>query len=203
MRARSVPLLHATASAIAVSLCALGCTTEVGEGSGAAGGNMSPACSVTDVTGSIPGVSISIQSDHCIYKVGESAEFSYLVKTEETVPTIEIMAGMGCGSCTKPTADPLTFVSYVIGGTSTSGDPQTYCRCDVGCCPPEEAAMIKPQATTSAGMIQWSGRNWHGPSDTNNPEGDFFLPGMYEVTVTFNGRAQGSVTAKLPIEVTP
>ena len=58
-------------------------------------------------------------------------------------------------------------------------------------------------AATESGTINWSGRNWSGPSDTNNPEGAPFAPGSYGVNVTFDGRGQGSVTATLPIEIVP
>lgn len=113
------------------------------------------------------------------------------------------MAGSGCGSCTKPSEDPLSFASYQIGGPAPGGEQQVYCECDVGCCLPDEAATIMLPATTASANVQWSGRNWSGPSDTGNQEGDFFLPGKYGVVVTFNGRAQGSVTATLPIEIIP
>jgi hypothetical protein len=203
---------------IAVSACLVGCTTEVGGGSGGSGGGGAgggggtggagdggsfPACSVLDVTGTIPGVKISIQSSRCVYHVGEAAEFTYEVTTDGTVPAIDIEASSGCGSCTKPSEDPLSFVSYQIGGAAQGGEPQSYCLCDVGCCQPDQAATVQPKATTVSGTIEWSGRNWFGPSDTNNPEGDFFLPGSYGVDVTFNGRAQGTVKATLPIEIIP
>lgn len=181
-------VLLATATA---SACLVGCTTEAD----------GVPCSVTGVTGTIPGVSLSIQSDRCVYHVGEAAVFTYQVTTDASVPTIEIMASMSCGDCSPPSTDPLSFVSFGIGGTSASGQSQNYCLCDVGCCPPDQAGMIKPSATTASGTIKWSGRNWSGPSDTGNAEGDFFLPGSYGVNVTFNGRAQGSVTATLPFEV--
>jgi hypothetical protein len=200
---------------IAVSACLVGCTTEGGGGSGGGGagggggtggagdGGTFPACSVLDVTGTIPGVSISIQSSRCVYHVGEQAEFTYEVTTDGTVPAIDIAAGSGCGSCSKPSEDPLSFVSYQIGGAAPGGEPQSYCLCDVGCCLPDEAATVQPKATTVSATIEWSGRNWSGPSDTNNPQGDFFLPGSYGVNVTFNGREQGSVKATLPIEIIP
>jgi hypothetical protein len=160
-------------------------------------------CSTASGPGTIPGVSISISSSRCVYHVGEAAEFTYAITTDANVPPIEIMAGSGCGSCTKPSEDPLSFVDYQIGGPAPGGEQQVYCVCDVGCCLPDEAATIMLPATTASANVQWSGRNWSGPSDTGNPEGDFFLPGKYGVVVTFNGRAQGSVTATLPIEIIP
>lgn len=160
-------------------------------------------CSVLDVQGTIPGVSLSITSKKCVYHVGEAAEFTYEVKTDGSVPPIETAADTGCGACSKPSEDPLSFVRYSIGGASPDGAQQRYCLCDVGCCAPADAATTQLPATTASAAIQWSGRNWSGPSDTGNPQGDFFLPGKYGVEVTFSGSAQGSVTATLPIEIVP
>jgi hypothetical protein len=42
---------------------------------------------------------------------------------------------------------------------------------------------------------------WFGPSDTGNQEEGFFLPGRYNVFVTFKGFDEGNVQATLPIEI--
>ncbi|MGK3988519.1 hypothetical protein WME99_36080 [Sorangium sp. So ce136] len=175
-----------------------------GEGSG--GGCGFPPdepCEVRDVEGTIPGVKITIESSRCVYHEGESAEFVYTVTTDSSVPPIDIAASTGCGRCVEPTSDPLSFVSYKISGSSFQGEPQSYCLCDVGCCPPDESATVQVDATTVTRSILWSGRQWNGPSDTSNPEGDFFAAGSYEVEVTFDGKEQGVVTAKLGIEIYP
>ncbi|WP_437505950.1 hypothetical protein [Sorangium sp. So ce1099] len=160
-------------------------------------------CAVRDVEGTIPGVKITIESSRCAYREGEAAEFVYTVTTDSSVPPIDIAASTGCGRCVEPTSDPLSFVSYKISGSSFQGEPQSYCLCDVGCCPPDESATVQVDATTATQTIHWSGRQWNGPSDTSNPEGDFFAPGSYEVEVTFDGKEQGVVTAKLGIEIYP
>ncbi|WP_437755471.1 hypothetical protein [Sorangium sp. So ce1389] len=177
-----------------------------GEGSGG-GCGLPPEqpCEVRDVEGTIPGVKITIESSRCFYHQGEAAEFVYTVTTDSSVPPIDIAASTGCGRCVEPTSDPLSFVSYKISGLSWGAEPQPqlYCLCDVGCCPPDESATVQVDATTATQTIRWSGRQWNGPSDTSNPEGDFFALGSYEVEVTFDGKEQGVVTAKLPIEIYP
>ncbi|MGK3976152.1 hypothetical protein WMF38_31155 [Sorangium sp. So ce118] len=177
-----------------------------GEGSGG-GCGLPPdqPCEVRDVEGTIPGVKITIESSRCAYREGEPAEFVYTVTTDASVPPIDIAASTGCGRCVEPSADPLSFVSYKISGLTWAADPQPqlYCLCDVGCCPPDESATVQVDATTATQTIHWSGRQWNGPSDTSNPEGDFFAPGSYEVEVTFDGKEQGVVTAKLGIEIYP
>ncbi|WP_437334717.1 hypothetical protein [Sorangium sp. So ce394] len=208
-------MLRALAVAVLSGVCLTGCGGGGNGGGGGAGGAGSGGtdaggggappgaepCAVRDVEGTIPGVKISISSSRCIYRVGEPAEFTYEVTTDSSVPPIAIAASDGCGRCVEPSADPLSFVAYRISGESEAGDPQSYCLCDVGCCAPDEAATVQVDATTATQTFRWSGRQWNGPSDTNNPEDDFFPPGTYDVEVTFDGEEQGSVTAKLPIEI--
>ncbi|KYF52288.1 hypothetical protein BE08_21980 [Sorangium cellulosum] len=146
---------------------------------------------------------ISIASSRCVYRVGEEAEFIYEIVTDSSVPPIEVAESTGCGRCVEPSSDPLSFVSYAIGGLSSAGEQQRYCLCDVGCCAPDEAQTVEVEATTVMQTFRWSGRQWSGPSDTSNPEGDFFAPGHYAVEVTFDGQAQGVVTATLGIEIVP
>ncbi|WP_441290109.1 hypothetical protein ACSRUE_05600 [Sorangium sp. KYC3313] len=177
-----------------------------GDGSGGGCIDLSDwPCEVRDVEGTIPGVKISIESSRCAYHQGEPAEFIFTVTTDSSVPPIDIAASTGCGRCVEPTSDPLSFVSYKISGLSWGADPQPqlYCLCDVGCCAPDEAVTVQVDATTVTQTIRWSGRQWTGPSDTSNPEGAFFRAGSYDVEVTFDGQEQGSVTAKLPIEIYP
>ncbi|WP_438040578.1 hypothetical protein [Sorangium sp. So ce128] len=176
-----------------------------GEGSGGGCGLSDWPCAVRDVEGTIPGVKISIESSRCSYHERQPAEFILTVTTDSSVPPIDIAASTGCGRCVEPTSDPLSFVSYKISGLSWGADPQPqlYCLCDVGCCAPDEAVTVQVDATTVTQTIRWSGRQWTGPSDTSNPEGAFFRAGSYDVEVTFDGQEQGSVTAKLPIEIYP
>ncbi|WP_437689053.1 hypothetical protein [Sorangium sp. So ce176] len=172
-------------------------------GGGSGGSPFDERCAVRDIEGTIPGVKISIASSRCVYHVGEAAEFLYKVVTDSSVPPISIAESTGCGRCVEPSSDPLSFVSYKITGTSSAGQPQQYCLCDVGCCAPDEAETVQVDATTATQTIRWSGRQWNGPSDTSNPEGEPFAPGNYLVEVTFDGQAQGIVTATLGIEIIP
>jgi hypothetical protein len=160
-------------------------------------------CSVEGVTGSVPGVTLAIRSADCVYQAGQDARFVYEITTDATVPAIDVPASIGCGSCQPATTDPRSWVGWVIQGASSDGADQTFCLCDVGCCAPEAARTIKPATGTVSDVIDWSGRNWHGPSDTGMPQGAVFPPGIYQVKVTFAGRERGSVVAELPIEIIP
>lgn len=157
-------------------------------------------CGVEGITGTLPGVTLAIHSASCVYKRGKPATFTVDVTTSG-VPPITIPSSAGCGDCQGYSTDPLTFTSYNIYGKAPDGDEQRYCLCDVGCCPPDIEHQVQVEATTKTFTIDWSGREWGGPSDTGNEMGDFFLPGRYSVYVTFRGFDAGNVQAVLPIEI--
>jgi hypothetical protein len=159
-------------------------------------------CSVDNVTGTLPGVSITISSERCVYRRGERATFSYRVAADANVPAIEVPETSSC-SCAYRTPALETWVAYSIGGMSAAGERQIYCLCDTGCCAPRGATTVQPSVGMLDRKIEWSGRTWNGPSDTGNPEGDFFRPGRYSVSVNFTGYGQGNVLAELPIEIIP
>lgn len=175
-----------------------------GDGGGDGSVTIAPGtpCSVEGVTGTMPGVSITIRSAKCRYSVGEPAELTYEVTTDASLPPLEIAASQGCGSCRTYTDDPLAFTGYDIDGVAGDGSQQHYCVCDTGCCAPDRASTIKLTPAKRTATITWSGRNWYGPSDTGNQEGAFFPPGHYSVRVTFASATKG-VQAVLPIEIVP
>jgi hypothetical protein len=157
-------------------------------------GTTQTPCAVTEVTGTIPGVSITIESDSCLYRRGEA--------TTASVPTIAVPDSMSC-DCSHPNATIASWVSWDIAGTSAVGEPQQYCLCDTGCCAPGDPGTITPDVGTVSDTIVWPGRVWSGPSDTGNVPGDFFAVGSYAVSVRFFGFDEGSVEASLPIMIVP
>ena len=192
-----------------VGVLATGCSQTVGAVGDAASDNVPPytqtlpngPCSIEGVTGTIAGVTLAIRSTSCVYKRGTPATFTVEVTTTASVPPIMIQASAGCGDCHGYSTDPLTFTSYYISGTSPGGTAERYCECDVGCCAPDTAHQVQVDATTKTFTIDWSGREWSGPSDTGNAMGDYFLPGRYSVYASFAGFDAGSVQAVLPIEI--
>jgi hypothetical protein len=77
-----------------------------------------------------------------------------------------------------------------------SGGDQLYCLLDSGLgFPPKEVAKPLKKGTYKHAFA-WEGRNWMGPSDTNNPMGKPFPAGTYEVSVTIHGKL---VTEKGPV----
>ncbi len=89
-----------------------------------------------------------------------------------------------------------------------TGNGQRYAwdDCGLGFFPETEAKPI-PQGRYAYTM-QWDGRNWAGPSDTNNPKGPPFPPGEYMLTVSTWGVVEESdgaryfrIEGKVPVEI--
>ena len=195
-------------------LLLVGCSRTVGDASDAAPDdtNVPPyeqtlpdgPCALENITGTVPGVTLTVRSSSCVFKRGTPATFTYEVTTTGATPAITVPdSGGGCGTCRGYTTDPITFTGWVIYGDSAGGVNQQYCICDVGCCAPTQATTVQVVATTSTKTLEWSGRTWSGPSDTGNEMGDFFLPGRYTVHINFAGFTEGNVEAALPIEIIP
>jgi hypothetical protein len=159
-------------------------------------------CSTGDVTGTLPGVTISIVAPSCVYHRGQAATFEYEVIVDASAPAIDVPETGSC-DCSSYSVQLASWTHWEIGGTSAGGENQRYCLCDTGCCAPQAAKTVTPEVGTSVREIEWSGRVWDGPSDTGNPQGDPFAVGMYAVSVDLYAFDRGRVTATLPIEVIP
>jgi hypothetical protein len=117
-------------------------------------------------------------------------------------------------------------VANLVLDPDIRGGSQLYCLCDQGLpaplCPLDDGGVVFTQdagqfggcpavtvpAGTYHGVFTWDGRNWMGPSDTDNPEGSPFPPGDYAFEVSTEPGSIGdagalSATAKLPIRVVP
>ena len=157
----------------------------------------------------LPGVQLAFPDQPCSYTAAEVAAGIEIVYDEVVTAALTgVNPDVGyVGGCLRPD-DAGLIVSYRISGAG-----QTYCLCDTGLCAPQT-----PVTTTVVGthtrQIPWDGRNWTGPSDTNNQEGAAFPPGTYTITLTANGTRQASdagidaggtfsVTASRSITITP
>jgi hypothetical protein len=152
--------------------------------------------------GTLPGVTLTLRSAKCTYRVDELITFHIDMVVDDTVPTIDVPTSKFY-QCIQHTADPTTFLTFVIDGKSAAGNAQRFCYCDLGLCPDEPAASIKPSAVTTTIDQPWSGHNYGGPSDTDEPLGPGFEPGHYVVHTVFDGYRQGKVQVDLPIEIVP
>lgn len=71
---------------------------------------------------------------------------------------------------------------------SIVGGGQIYNPTDYGLAPPPKEIVRALKKGTFTHTFTWDGRNWRGPSDTNNPKGPPFPAGTYDVTVSLQGK---------------
>ena len=154
------------------------------------------ACGVTDVTGSLPGVSISIRADGCTFAIGQGGAFSFTITVAEPAPSLTFPAEPGpCGSCGTPTGNPLSSAFVGFG----EGDHRYNAAIGGDCCAPHTS----PRTVTLEPGIVSSSFFWPGhEGNTAHPLGDAFPPGDYAFQVAVYDSGGGrSVVATLPIHV--
>jgi len=153
-------------------------------------------CSIDIEDPQLPGVRLRVEGDSCRVRTGTEHEFRYRLEIDAPIAYTAPYSGGGCGRCGGYGSDPRALVDSSIG----AGDVW-YCMCDVGCCPPTATSAQMLEAGVFTEAIVWPGREWNGPSDTDEPLGPPFPAGDYDVSVTFAVPGVGSMTARLPIEV--
>jgi len=142
-----------------------------------------PLCVVTGLS-DLPGVNILFPEQDCVFTLAEAAaglEFSYEVVIDAPLADVTPFHS-DAGGCDSP--GPSGLITF----PTVSGGDENYCLCDQGLCPGTvETIALAPG--TFPDTFAWTGVNWGGPSDTNNPKGPPFPPGNYLVTII----AQGTV----------
>ena len=134
----------------------------------------------------LSGVQLVFPDQPCVYTAAEVAAGIQIAYDEViTAAVANLRSTSNSGNCARPD-DAGLIVGYQISGAG-----QSYCLCDTGLCAPE-IFVNTTVVGTHARKIPWDGRNWYGPSDTNNPEGPAFPPGTYTITLTASGTRQSS-----------
>jgi hypothetical protein len=156
----------------------------------------------------LPGVQLAFPDQPCAYTKAEVAAGIEIAYDEViTAAVANLRPTSNSGNCGRPD-DAGLIVSYRISGAG-----QSYCLCDTGLCAPQ-TSVTTTTVGTHARQIPWDGRNWYGPSDTNNQEGAAFPPGTYTITLAASGAYDNadagvhdggtfSVTASRSITITP
>ena len=141
----------------------------------------------------VPGVTVSLDTETCSILVGSGATFDY---TTKVTTALSFMYGPHSG-CTPTFDDPKSFIATEVIGAGS----QVYCpSCDPGTCSEEDPGeMITIPAGTYTGSLDWPGVEWNGPGDGNAPLGSAFPAGPATVHVVFDIPGQGSIDAQLPI----
>ena len=162
---------------------------------------------IVGLTSNLRGVALTFDDAPCTYSQAEIAagiEVPYHEEIALALGGLHPVDDDG-GPCQQPDVAGL-IVSYDIAGAG-----QRYCICDVSLC--LQSFTTSSTVGSYARQIAWDGRNWDGPSNTDNPEGSPFPVGTYTVTVTATGSIDGTpnraspknfaVTATRTITITP
>ncbi|MBN1421573.1 MAG: hypothetical protein JXP34_22560 [Planctomycetes bacterium] len=154
-----------------------------------------PACRTAQAS-TLPGVRFDLTGNACAISLADAAEgatFLYRTIIESDIAGT-IAESLDGGGCDAPDRSGLAVLETI------EGEGQSYCLCDVGHCVPLVNA-VDLVAGTYEGEFDWDGRNWNGPSDTNNPEGPPFPAGRYRFTVRAAGTYPGGSGERIPYEV--
>jgi hypothetical protein len=146
---------------------------------------------------------ITLDSSRCVFTIAEAKAgiaIGYDVVVDAPGPGV-VPRPQDAGYCGAPDGSRLIPFEYL------SGNNQTYCQCDTGLCmtPPNTPIALVPG--TYHHTFDWDGTNWMGPSDTGQPHGTAFPPGMYTLRVSAVGATGDGgtffVEATLPITLVP
>ena len=153
-------------------------------------------CSVTN--SALAGVTATLSSSTCTYRVAESGTFQYSVTVDDHAAPFALPASPPSGGPDATDGKLATLVDWRI--VSTTAGVAGYCAdCDTGLGAGWAAATLNFERGTKTATLSWPGRTWGGPSDTSNPLGPPFSVGDYEVILVIRGTS--TVLAKLPIHV--
>ena len=140
-----------------------------------------------EATSNLPGVALILDTTPCILTLAEVAEGVTLawtldIDTAHSGVVPENLNTENCGPTERPESGLVVFASI-------RGVNDTYCPwCDQGLCDP--GRTLGPWELSEgefAGALEWTGRNWRGPSDTGNPLGEPFPNGEYTFRVEAHG----------------
>jgi hypothetical protein len=158
-------------------------------GSGGAGSSSSRGagagaeCKI-DGSSTLPGVSIAFTTTDCTYTLAEAAAgitIGYNVVVESDLQGVYPVP-QDAGSCDDPNPSGLIPFAVITGGS------EKYCICDSGRCPGPSGPAVAVIEGSHPGTLTWDGRNWTGPSDSDNPKGNPFPAGDYTLTVSAVGK---------------
>lgn len=146
----------------------------------------------------LAGVRIEFDPQPCAFTLAEAQagiSFSYRVIVDNDLPSVNVKTPNG-NACFSVDASGLPTKATVTGAG------QRYAIDDAGRCAAQSAVAVDLHKGTYTDVFVWTGRNWSGPSDTNNPLGPAFPAGDYTVDVTVNG-ADFVVWSRLTITLVP
>jgi hypothetical protein len=144
----------------------------------------------------LPGATFVFAVQRCRYSVAEAQngiDIVYELDLEEPVGGVMPLA-LDAGRCEQPGA------SGLIVHSELTDESHTYCECDVGLCPGDDAPRITLVPGAYSDRVHVVARDWQGPSDTGAALGDPFPPGAYELVLVAKGMV-GTGTAAWSYDV--
>lgn len=196
------PTTDATSGGSGSATGSTGGTTSTGGTGSATGETDTGVMLACDDAGAsnLAGVCIVFPPQPDSFSLAEAAAgvtFEYVVIVTADVTGVTPESQVTCG---------MPGPSGLYVGERVEGDGQNYCVCDSGLCPAPNDPPITLKTGEYPASLAWDGKNWNGPSDTNNPKGPPFPPGAYTVKLSAIGQHEGQafeITAELPITLTP
>jgi len=144
-------------------------------------------CNDVGGTSTLPGACIRMDAQDGLTSVEAAAAgiaIPYTVIVERPIDDV-VPFPQDAGGCGRADETGLIVFERLQGGQ------QVYCRCDQGLCADFDRTPRTIPAAATSRDFEWTGRNWQGPSDTNNPLGEPFPPGLYTLTVSASGQIGG------------
>lgn len=162
--------------------------------------NNEPGCGV-EASSDLPGVSIDFGEDSwpCELTLAQAAEGVSLPYRVVVTQTHTVRPDSYQNGCDAPGPSGLRPFARIFGAN------QNYCLCDVGLCF-DDMPEVDVTPGTHAFALEWAGKNWEGPSDTNNMPGAAFPTGSYTIEVKATGTSNDvpyTVSARGTLRITP
>ena len=145
-------------------------------------------CTGVGGTSTLPGVCIRMDAQDGLTSLKQAAAgiaIPYTVIVEADVADV-VPLPQDAGQCGQPGASGLILFERL------TGNGQSYCLYDTGLCMGPDTTPRTIAAGSTPGSFAWEGRNWGGPSDTGNPQGDPFPAGSYTLEVSAVGTVGGA-----------
>ena len=113
-------------------------------------------------------------------EAAKTVTIEYRIVVARDIPGVKALAF--APSCAQP-AGP----SGLHPRERIAGNNQSYCVEDFGLAPPCMGKIKVLKKGVYKHSFAWDGRNWNGPSDTDNRKGKPFPAGTYDLTVDIHG----------------
>ena len=147
----------------------------------------------------VAGITVAISGSTCTFTPGQAGTFAIALVVDSAVGPVTI-PGVAWNSGPPPTDGTLsTLLDWRVDPLPPAELPFYCADCDLGLGDGYPDMIVVAQQGSFDESVAWPGREWAGPSDTDDPLGPAFPAGSYKVDVMLRGTS--IVLASMPIEV--